>query len=312
MATTATVLIPTFDHGRLIAFPVRSILAQGIKDLEIFIVGDGMPSRAEKEVTAISKMDKRIRLFKFPKHPRLGEDYRHELIKNKAKGKYIFYCADDDFWFPTHIQELLVKLKTHDFAHSMHTAISPDGKITVLPTDLSLPDHRKRIQTSPTFGVGLPWVAHSRKFYLDNLKGWRKTPKGIHTDLYMWRQFAAHKKCRIGVIYKSTGLHFASPERKGWSTAKREKELRKWFSVVQNQEELAKLKEKISDHVISTWIKTDTSLIKYIDNFNWARARLTVLETSIPWRVRENILKILGHDSLLYKLAKALFRPFAG
>src|SRR5438876_12186578 len=40
---TVTVLVPTHDHGPLLRLSLRSALTQTVSELEIFVVGDGVP-----------------------------------------------------------------------------------------------------------------------------------------------------------------------------------------------------------------------------------------------------------------------------
>jgi glycosyltransferase involved in cell wall biosynthesis len=52
----ATVVIPTFDHGRLLWYFVRSALAQTVGDIEVFVIGDGVPD-ATREIVAVHLAD---------------------------------------------------------------------------------------------------------------------------------------------------------------------------------------------------------------------------------------------------------------
>jgi glycosyltransferase involved in cell wall biosynthesis len=43
MTLAATVLVPTHDHGLTLLRSVRSALRQTVEELEVFVVGDGVP-----------------------------------------------------------------------------------------------------------------------------------------------------------------------------------------------------------------------------------------------------------------------------
>ena len=100
----ATILIPTFDHADLIAFPLRSILRQSDQDFEILVVGDGVPERT-REVLAPFLDDPRIRFFDNPKGAGNGELHRHAALQ-EASGDIVCYCGDDDLWLPDHLATL--------------------------------------------------------------------------------------------------------------------------------------------------------------------------------------------------------------
>ena len=48
MSIAATVLIPTHDHGRTLLRSVPSALAQTVSELEVFVVGDGVPDETRE------------------------------------------------------------------------------------------------------------------------------------------------------------------------------------------------------------------------------------------------------------------------
>ncbi|HUF18169.1 MAG TPA: glycosyltransferase family A protein [Thermoanaerobaculia bacterium] len=63
----ATVIIPTFDHGPLLKYSVESALKQTVDDIDIFVVGDGVPAEHREAVSAAVRSDSRIR---FPRSSR--------------------------------------------------------------------------------------------------------------------------------------------------------------------------------------------------------------------------------------------------
>ena len=64
----ATVLIPTHDHGPTIRHSVVSALTQTVKDIEIFIVGDGTTVR----VSESGRSGLRVRILDGSQKGRVG------------------------------------------------------------------------------------------------------------------------------------------------------------------------------------------------------------------------------------------------
>jgi glycosyltransferase involved in cell wall biosynthesis len=78
----ATILVPTYNHGRTLWYSVRSALAQTISEIEIFIVGDGISDEGRTTEAPLfctltnptiskefGKAPTRVRvLFKDPRH----------------------------------------------------------------------------------------------------------------------------------------------------------------------------------------------------------------------------------------------------
>jgi len=96
----ASVLIPTHGHrAATLPLAVASVQAQGIEDIEILIVGDGVDDAVRSTVEGLQAADARIRFFDFPKGPRNGEIHRDGVLR-QARGRIVCYQADDDLWLP--------------------------------------------------------------------------------------------------------------------------------------------------------------------------------------------------------------------
>src|SRR6185437_15846190 len=99
VSTAATVLIPTHDHGRTLLRSVPSALAQTVSELEVFVVGDGVPDETRELMTELAAADNRVRFFDNPKGERHGEAHRHAALQ-EARGEIVCYLSDDDVWLP--------------------------------------------------------------------------------------------------------------------------------------------------------------------------------------------------------------------
>ena len=109
MTLSATVLIPTHNHGPTLRYAAQSALAQNIRDLEVFIVGDGMTEETKRVAVEIQCSDARVRLFDHPKGPRHGEIYRDAALR-EARGRIVCYLSDDDLWLPLHVETMVALL----------------------------------------------------------------------------------------------------------------------------------------------------------------------------------------------------------
>src|SRR5439155_22429155 len=121
-------VVPTHDHGPMLRYSLRSVQEQTVGDLEIFVVGDGVPDVTRKLVAALARDDPRIRFFDNPKGPRHGELHRHEALQ-EARGEIVCYQADDDLWRPDHVAQLQALLSGSDFAHTVALQVEPDGSL---------------------------------------------------------------------------------------------------------------------------------------------------------------------------------------
>jgi hypothetical protein len=225
-AVRATVVIPTHDHGPMLRHSVGSALAQTVDELEIFIVGDGVPDVTRDVVADFCHQDKRIRFFDNPKGPRRGELHRHAALA-EARGRIVCYLCDDDLWLPEHVETMERLLTDAEFAHAYDAAIEPDQTFSSTVGDASIPKLRDHLRAGFNF-VPLSDGAHLLAAYRRLPFGWRTTPEGTPTDLYMWQQFLQQPWVRCRAAAEMTVLRFPSPLRLGWSFDERLAEIERW------------------------------------------------------------------------------------
>ena len=92
MKIKATVLVPTTKgRGVLLPYSIGSIQQQTIKEIEIFIIGDGVDEATREVIVDLMKVDNRIKFFDNPKGTRRGETYRHKALMEAAKGEIVCY-----------------------------------------------------------------------------------------------------------------------------------------------------------------------------------------------------------------------------
>jgi hypothetical protein len=224
----ATVVVPTTgDRGPLLALSVGSILAQGVRDLEVFIMGDGVTDATRAAVADLMRQDSRIRFFEHPKHERRGEPHRHAALA-EARGRIVCYLTDRDLMLPNHVEVMSRTLKDADFGHTLRFEITPSGGVEFSAVvDINNEQERERaIQRSPE--IPLSFAAHTLDMYRRLPHGWRTTPAGNYTDLYMWQQFLAQPDCRTATSTEPTILYFKRGDHPGLSTMERLAELRRW------------------------------------------------------------------------------------
>lgn len=244
--TEATVLIPTHDHGRLLGRSVASVLRQTLEDFEILIIGDGATDETLATARALEGRDPRIRFIEREKSPRTGEPYRHEALQH-ARGWFVSYLADDDLWLPDHLACMRDVLADADFAHAFLLRIGVDGSLTPFLCDLALPvfvrrhlDERRLKNYMP-----LSCVSHRLDAYRRLPHGWRTTPPGLPTDLYMWRQWLAADGMRLASSSRVSVLNFADGDRRHLPLAERDAELQRWLDRTATPEGRLALSERL-------------------------------------------------------------------
>ena len=101
-----SVIIPTFNRGKLIGNSIKSVLNQTFKNLEIIVVDDGSTDNTEKEVEKFR--DDRIKYIKL-KENKGGSNARNIGIK-MASGQYISFQDSDDIFYPNKLERQLINI----------------------------------------------------------------------------------------------------------------------------------------------------------------------------------------------------------
>jgi GalNAc5-diNAcBac-PP-undecaprenol beta-1,3-glucosyltransferase len=248
MSVVATVIVPTHDHGPTLRSSLGSALAQTVEDIEVLVVGDGAPDVTREIVGELSRADERVSFFDHPKGPRHGELYRHEALA-QARGEIVCYLADDDLWFPEHVETMRDALNGSDFvgAHAVH--VTPAEELLTWPSDLSLPWFRERMLAGEANFVPLSCAAHTLDVYRRLPEGWSPAPLSSPTDLFMWRKLLSLPGLRARSVTLPTVVQLPSTLRHGWTTKARVAELEPWARRVADPDWSREFRAEVFDMV---------------------------------------------------------------
>jgi glycosyltransferase involved in cell wall biosynthesis len=238
-----TILLAVTRPPILLPLAVESVLAQSVEEFELFVVCDGAPIETIEWAQEHARHDPRIKVFTFPKGERSGVGHWQNAL-TAASGLYVAHIEDDDLWFPTHLEELQRLLETCDFGHLMHVWVKPDGSIDMLPSDLALPEFRQRMLDEEFNRIGFSVCGYRldayRRLYPE---AWAPGPKGVWTDLNMWRKFLRRDDLKFGTRMAVTALVLPSFHRGHMSLDERARECRKWLDRILDERERPKIIE---------------------------------------------------------------------
>lgn len=243
MPPTATVIVPTHERPELAELAVQGVLQQTLPDLEVVVIGDGVPDGLRTAYRRLEDLDARVRFLDLPKAGRTGEPHRHRVL-NESRARIAAYCSDDDVWLPDHLETLLGAFDAGvDFAHTLAAWIHPDG-VRVEPGIVDLADARWRdVFLSGENRVSLSNGAHTIEAYRRLRRGWSDTPHPLPTDLYMWQSFLMEPWCSATTLPVPTVLQFPSPLRPNMTATDRLSEVKAWTSHCSSPDGYAHLLE---------------------------------------------------------------------
>lgn len=122
-----SVIIATYNRSNVLAFSIRSVLAQTFQDWELLVVGDCCSD--DSEAVVASFQDPRIRFHNLPEN--CGNQYgpnNHGM--EAAQGRYIAFLNHDDLWWPDHLATALsgIERSQADLVFTLGEIVYEDGK----------------------------------------------------------------------------------------------------------------------------------------------------------------------------------------
>jgi hypothetical protein len=218
-----TVLLPVCRPPALLPFAVRSVLAQRLPALELFIICDGAPPATVEAAQAFAAADARVRVFAHPKGERNGEAWR-DLALQQASGRYVCQIGDDDLWFDDHLAQAEQLMATADFGALLGVQMRPEGKPYLQLADLADPAVRAAMQQQRFNFFGPTCSVYRLETYRALPVGWSPAPPELWSDLFMWRKFLAQPSLRFATRPVATSLGFPTTLRTGLSLEQRQAE----------------------------------------------------------------------------------------
>ncbi len=102
-----SVVIPTHNRQQEVARAIRSALDQSHRHLEILVVDDGSqpPLKLDPEIAG----ETRVRLLRSPTPQ--GPGAARNLGAAEAKGTFLAWLDDDDWWFPQKLERELIEFE---------------------------------------------------------------------------------------------------------------------------------------------------------------------------------------------------------
>lgn len=107
-----SVLVPTYNHPRGLRRTLGCITSQTYENLQI-IVSDNCSEKPEVQevIGEFAGRDSRITAYRQPQNGGVQANYR--FLADRAKGKYLMFAQDDDWWTPHFIENLVAYLEAN-------------------------------------------------------------------------------------------------------------------------------------------------------------------------------------------------------
>jgi glycosyltransferase involved in cell wall biosynthesis len=228
-----TILLPVHRPPLMLPCAIASVLGQTRADFELLVICDGAPPETAACAREFAARDDRIQVFEHPKGERCGELYRAQALQ-AARGQYVCQIADDDLWFPNHLEEMAILLGQAEFGNLLHVQLDGDGEMVCLPGDLGRADIRNIMLTQRVNFFGPTAAGYRLETYRRLPVGWSPAPPDMWSDLYMWRKFLSLPGIVCATRFSFTTLHLAASLRRTMSDDGRASENRRLLAYIQD------------------------------------------------------------------------------
>lgn len=204
-----SVIIPVYNVEAFIERAVRSMMAQTLRDIEIFCVNDGSADQSGTILERLAAEDDRIHVIH---QKNAGAPAARNRALELAKGKYVYFCDGDDWAEPEMLEELVAMCEKHDLqmgvsGFTIDTHTGRDGEFvrqTLSVKDTIFTSQQEfREKAYVLFDANQfypPWNKIFRRDYLMD--------KGIRFPATFWDDFPFVLDClrdveRVGVTEKA-------------------------------------------------------------------------------------------------------------
>jgi GalNAc5-diNAcBac-PP-undecaprenol beta-1,3-glucosyltransferase len=302
----AAVIVPTHDHGAAVRHSVGSALRQTVADIELFIVGDGMPDEAREVAIELERSDERVRFVDNPKGETRGEAHRNTVL-GQVTAPYVFYLSDDDLWLPEHLSSMIATFQVTgaDFVHSVPVWRMGDGSWYRWIVDLAQPRYRQ-LMFEHRNRVPLSCGAHTLEAYRRLPHGWRPAPPERWTDEWMWMQFAEQDGMTFACSRLPTALNFPGSVRSDWSNERCAAELAECSAILDDPVRRLALHTELFEADLErlTWLETQVwEMEEWLEDrergLTWLAAEherhtndIAVMRSSLRWRIGERAARL--------------------
>lgn len=194
-----SVVIPTYKRNDMLPRAIESVLHQSYNDIEILVVNDNerQDDDYSKKLYEIinNRNDPRIRLIQQEKHIN-GAAARNAGIR-EAKGEYISFLDDDDYWELSKVETQVKVLKSLDETWGAVTCLNILRKgDQVISADIPYSDGNILIAIlERRIGIGMG-AALFRRSALDQ-SGYFDELLTRHQDLQLFAQVSSRYKIRL-------------------------------------------------------------------------------------------------------------------
>lgn len=133
-----SIIVPVYNAGKYFEECVESVLKQTYNDWELILIDDGSTDGTREKCDNYSKSDNRIKTIY---SNRGGVSRARNIGIDSAKGDYLFFMDNDDYWKEdTLLENVIQQIKVQNADIMMYSCITfwPDGRTDETVKDIEI------------------------------------------------------------------------------------------------------------------------------------------------------------------------------
>ncbi len=190
-----SVIIPTYNRGKLLCKAIKSVLQQTFSDFELIVVDDA--STDQTRATIEQFQDSRIRYFRHERNAGVCKTRNTGLAA--AQGDYVAFLDSDDEWAPDKLEKQVARFQQSSqevgVIYSWLTIVDEQQQ----PQKNRQPTLRGKVQEDLLYSnfIGTPSTVMVKREYLENTEGFDVRMRCCE-DWDLWLQLA--RQCEFDFI----------------------------------------------------------------------------------------------------------------
>lgn len=147
MNEKVSVIMPSYNTGKMICESIDSVLSQTYRNLELLISDDHSSDAETIDILkTYAQKDERVKVFFLDTNKGAGVARNHAI--HHATGRFIAFCDSDDRWLPEKLEKQLAFMKEMDccLCFSSYYTCTYEGDINgkvIAPKNLTLSQEKK-------------------------------------------------------------------------------------------------------------------------------------------------------------------------
>jgi hypothetical protein len=192
-----SIVIPTYNRSRLVAYAVESILRQTFDDFEIVVCDNCSIDDTADVVRGVA--DPRVRYVRTPEHWPIADSW--EFARGQAAGRLVMMLSDDDALTPSALEVLAREARRHD-ADFLFTGVAEYR-------DESFPGPGRNTVSCPPFSGASRALAAEE--FLQPLFLFQQGGFNMHPSAFAFeRALAEQVASRCGRFFQTNGVEYCA------------------------------------------------------------------------------------------------------